>query len=289
MILYLARAFLIGFAFITLSTDLLKASFNEEMQQKYQNFARNTDAFTSFDFPMTKTEKESLRTLKIGKFDEENNFGDLDQLTKQMEIFLNNLGTQENDAAQVVAILITRLTESILQASQKETAWVALRAFKETTAYDQSRWHMDGGYYEPFDQTQFKVAITLKGPSTLFYPLSSLARYDFFDFSSKSWKNILTLYDQPLQQKSKTEEQIQTEKNNIYSPLEKNFFDRCVEASQIISLPTGQGMIFKVGDAAFAALHSEPPIKEDRLFISIVPCDFKDIDGMRQRLGKATL
>ncbi|MGI4851060.1 MAG: hypothetical protein ACRYGR_03895 [Janthinobacterium lividum] len=163
---------------------------------------------------------------------------------------------------------------------------MCLRAFKETTAFDQPRWHMDGCYYESFDGTQLKFAIVFKGPSTLFYPLSFDERQKFTDFTSESWQKIRTQFDQSLQQNTMTEEQIQDEKNRLYEQEEKIFLSQMIQKSQIISLPSGQGMIFKVGNLTTAALHSEPPIKEDRLFLSIVPCGFKDISGMRQRLGK---
>jgi hypothetical protein len=43
-----------------------------------------------------------------------------------------------------------------------------------------------------------------------------------------------------------------------------------IDASKIISAEFGQGAVFKVGDD-YPAVHSEPPIHEERLFISILP------------------
>ncbi|MGI4851061.1 MAG: hypothetical protein ACRYGR_03900 [Janthinobacterium lividum] len=118
--LYLIRFCLIAITLVTLSTSALKASVQKEMQQKYKSLVDSKDAFISSGLLMTEAEHESLRHLKIDKFDEYDNFGDSDQLKEQIKDFLHNLGSQDDETTQVIANLITRLNKAVIRASQKE-------------------------------------------------------------------------------------------------------------------------------------------------------------------------
>ena len=55
-----------------------------------------------------------------------------------------------------------------------------------------------------------------------------------------------------------------------------------LDPAKAVTASSGQGTIFIVG-ADFAAVHSEPPIKEQRLFISIVPGSQTDIEELDKR------
>ena len=49
------------------------------------------------------------------------------------------------------------------------------------------------------------------------------------------------------------------------------FLSNLLNAAQAESTPKGYGAFFLVGDDESAAIHSEPPIHEERLFISVLP------------------
>lgn len=56
--------------------------------------------------------------------------------------------------------------------------------------------------------------------------------------------------------------------------------------------PRGCGAIFIAGDESFAALHSEPKIDSQRLFISILPgqeCEIKELENRMESAPKVII
>ncbi len=51
-----------------------------------------------------------------------------------------------------------------------------------------------------------------------------------------------------------------------------------------LSFNRGEGAFFRASDAINGAVHSEPPIHEERVFFSMVPCDESDLASMEERI-----
>ena len=50
-------------------------------------------------------------------------------------------------------------------------------------------------------------------------------------------------------------------------------------------VPDNKGLIFEVGSKN-AVIHSEPPIEQERIFISILPGTFEQISELKKRFNK---
>jgi hypothetical protein len=161
--------------------------------------------------------------------------------------FLTKIGPNDPTAMSRVALKITEITEQILLASTRETVCMSLRSFTPTHHYDLPRWHMDGQYYKPTvkGELQYRFVLTLVGPSTLFYPLSS----DLMEFRKSVW--------------------------NLMS--NRKLMAEMFECERAFS-PSREKAVFLIGGSSRrAALHSEPPIHGTRLFLSLIPCSKQDL------------
>ena len=176
-------------------------------------------------------------------------FGEI-EMTQGVADFLTQVGDNPSPFALQTAARVIQIVNEVVQACGKETAWIHLRAFIPTDRYDLPRWHMDGSYYTPSEPNDplLKFVVTFVGPTTLFYLL-------------------------PLESRKMVERHT---RNRHYM---KEF---CLEENTI-SPPLGQGAIF-IGGPGFAALHSEPPIHQSRLFLSVVPCKQAQLAELKARV-----
>jgi hypothetical protein len=95
----------------------------------------------------------------------------------------------------------------------------------------------------------FKFAVTLMGRPTLFYPIAK-------DLRRTAW--------------TKT--------------LDRKFLHEFCRADQILTAKEGEGVIFLAGNWKESALHSEPPIHENRLFFAITPCSEKQLAELKAKV-----
>lgn len=128
----------------------------------------------------------------------------------------------------------------VLETTGFDSAWVCVRVFRENAFFDQPRWHTDGRYFGFDDksrsQTCVKFAAALKGPGTLFYPVSEEER-DMF----RAHQN------------------------------DRGFLAQFLDPRKAVQTKSGEGAFFLVADPLNSAVHSEPSITEDRLFFSVLP------------------
>lgn len=205
----------------------------------------STRSFAYYNLHLSENEKNAVNTLKINKTDSYNNYAHLNTLEFEVREFIKALSKEDQTNAKELSQLIVRLVNEIVQASGQETAWVAVRAFTPTSEYDMPRWHTDGYYFEPYSGAPYKFALTLKGSPTLFYPLPNNKKEEFFALRRKG-----------------------TEQNDHNRQALADMLEQSKEV--ISSAQPYQGAVFVVGSNN-AAVHSEPPIKEERLFISVLP------------------
>lgn len=202
-------------------------------------------SFAYYDLQLSDDEIKILKSLKINTIEAYSNYDNLKNLGSEVIAFLKSLNKENEATAEAASQTIVRIVNDIVQASGQETAWVTVRSFIPMSEYDLPRWHTDGYYYEPRTGNPYKFALTLKGAPTLFYRLPANERVAF----------------SALQRKG-------TAENEYNRQALADLLGFSPEAISI-ARPT-QGVVFIVG-SDIAAVHSEPPIHEERLFLSILP------------------
>ena len=115
------------------------------------------------------------------------------------------------------------------------------------------RWHQDGYFYAPFAGDQHKAALTLKGTGTLFNNFPQELRDEFNKYSREARPDDLA--------------------------AKKKLLD-LVDTKQNETAEAGQGSVFIVGSGR-GAIHSEPPIHSERLFMSVLPGSKAQIEELR--------
>lgn len=219
-----------------------------EVKECLKNLNTN-QPFSNFNLGLSQEEVNNLNAIRIDSTNAYDNFGNLNLLNDQLDEFLKIVNGENAQLASAISSSITTLVRTIIDAFAKETAWITVRASTPTHSWDIPRWHTDGYYYSPYIGDQHKVVITLKGPSSLFCPLPFELRpqFNFLQFDSKNREIVADML-------------------------------KIIKAQSSISQQ--QGTVYIVGNSSHAAVHSEPPIHEERLFLSIVPGNKSEIQEL---------
>lgn len=215
---------------------------NQSSPSKPLNLSPNTP-YLNFDLELTEEQNHYLQTLDITNFSSYfDNDGDIDNLTITIKKYLQQLGKNDDKACTTIAEAIASIAKKIISYFNQETAWVTIRTFPENSAFTLPRWHTDGRYYEiNLTNPQYKAAIALRGPSTLFYNLPQEQR-ELFNHHQKN--------------------------------QDRQALSQMINIANAETSPFGQGAIFVVGDKETAAVHSEPDManmEQPRIFFSVLP------------------
>jgi hypothetical protein len=227
---------------------LLGASVDEALTE----LRENSYGFVVFDVGITPEDLEHFSSVDIQREWVYHQFGELEMLEQSIVNFIGEIGSNGNELTVQIASRLKEIAQKVIEGSGKETGWACLRSFTPTNRFDIPRWHVDGHYYNPNrpEDILFKFVVTLVGPTTLFYQM-------------------------PLELRKTTEKAVH---NRLYM---KNF----CKQENIISPNLGEGAIFRAGQyTGLAALHSEPPIHENRLFFSVVPCTETQLSALKTRV-----
>jgi hypothetical protein len=237
------KIMLVLFCFFAVTT----ASAND-----IQKAIKSLDAdqpFQIFNLDLSANELNAFQALTISDSKEYNNLGNLAMLQTELKAFLKSIGHADENTINLIVLAIDRIVTQSVKASGKETAWVALRATVPSTEFDIPRWHTDGYYYEP-RKNQYKFAIILKGPGTLFYKLPKSMKTKFESLEYKDNRPALAkLLNNPARRQQ---------------------------------LKLNEGAVFIVGEGD-SGVHSEPPFSEQRLFLSVLPGSNTQIKEWRDR------
>jgi hypothetical protein len=217
------------------------------MEEKINNLGTDNN-FTFVDLNISDKEKSLIEKLEIKATNEYNRFGNLQALNNELPTFLHENGNIDKEINQAIAEIIARTAKEVIKATKKETAWVCVRSFTPTNEYNIPRWHIDGYYYPPYSGLIIKFVATLKGKHTLLYKLEKNKRNEF---------NL---------------------KSNDRQTLSK-----FLNINKSESPKNGYGILYIVGDNKTAAIHSEPEIREERLFFSILPGNMDEITDLYSR------
>ena len=229
---------------------------NADKPLSLQQAVKLEENFAYFDLSLSEAEKAALEKIRVGRAEDFNVFGDAAQLESQARKFFESLGNAPDVSAKA-AQAVNRLAKEALSAFKAEAGWITVRATVPTDFYDMPRWHHDGYFYHPMEGDQYKAAMPLKGPSTLF---------------SRFPEKLRSIFDElarPVGDKGPDREKLA----------------ELVAETPVESIPEGQGAVFVAGSNR-GAIHSEPPMHTERLFMSVVPGTKEQIADMEGRFTK---
>lgn len=229
----------------------------ETMREKISTLGHG-NSFVCVDLGLTNEEFCLIDKFKFDKLAPETTvqydcFGNLHLLKDELSAFLINIGNNDEEVIQAVTEVISKAVQNVTRVSNKNSAWVCVRASTPTHDFDIPRWHTDGAYYglnSPLScpGPGFKFAAVLKGSSTLLYNLPDDMRGIF-----------------------------NSNRNN------RVFLSELLDLKKTESPKKGEGVFFIVADNKISAVHSEPKMCENRLFFSILIGDESEINELYLR------
>ena len=240
-----------------------------DLQKNYSQLSPQ-EPFALFDLCLSQDEIDILQSISADEsINNEttvlNVFGTLNQFEYKVIEFLKSLGNSDEDS-QISAKIIDKIVKNCLNTLGFESAWITIRFFKKNSSYDIPRWHIDSeSLYKPKKGYLCKIACALKGPSTIFSYVPDAVRKALFNVQSN-------MRSKAYASKVGTREQ---RERAIRSDL-----DDALQSYEMLSAQPGQGAVFIMGNENTGAVHSEPAMPEDRIFMSIVPGSHEQIQEL---------
>jgi hypothetical protein len=222
------------------------------------NFLNNPNkSFKIIKLNISNKIKEILLNLNINQDNTFNYFGNK-KLDINSSYSLINLFKTNNDIKSINLLckFIKKLLLEVCNEYNKNYCWLTIRVSTPNNIYDIPRWHYDGNYYKS-NNIQTKFILTLKGNSTLIINPNQKIKKKFFDIDNKI--NI-------------DESEIKLLRNKI------------VNNEKIININTlTNGIIIISTNPKLVTIHSEPPIRENRIFLSILPMTKNELNELKIR------
>lgn len=211
--------------------------------------SNKSTSFVYVDEILTQHELDLFESLHIQDA-EFSHIGTLTGLKEKISHFFISSNENNRAVAEQTSALINQMVQKVVHNLKAEAAWVVIRTSKPNNEFKTPRWHIDGYYYKSYTGNPLpKFVITLRGPSTLFYKA---------DVS---------------EQKMVTE--------NIDR---REYIANQLHQEKVTTPNTGQGVFFVVGNPAQAAVHSEPHIDADRIFLAIVAGSNQQINELKSTI-----
>jgi len=178
----------------------------------------------------------------------------------QLVDYFKSLGTNIDQDCITYSRLIFRLINLVRQIKSNTSCWLSIRSsIPNDDDYKIPRFHKDGKYYSTKEnEIVQKFILTIKGPGTLIC--------------------------EPTEQGQQKFDEVFYNTNNTFSDLEiREKLAHALIDEHIHQLTNNQGCFFTVGSDLKSSIHSEPNITQPRLFISILPGTFEQIEELRIR------
>ncbi len=194
------------------------------------------------------------------------------------------------DSIHITAQSIFNIVNDTLKAYNKPLAIIMIRSSLKAPFSTNHRWHQDGNYFGLIpDKNLVKASFVLKGPGTDFINYSD--EYYNHDFSKKLQMEQLKAFKLTNHDFSK---KLQIGQVKAFKSADLSSLSKLIPNPKFRSSSVGKIAFFKVGgnkhDISFAAIHSEPIVDGERLFVAVIPGsvkDFKDCDFLKRRIGRA--
>ena len=166
-------------------------------------------------------------------------------------------------------IILSKIVFPFIDAANTSFGWLTIRTSLPNDQYDIPRWHCDGIYYES-NEVQYKMVTTLLGPSTI-YKENSVELKDIYNKINKEKQSKINIKDM--------NDILTIDKE--YRPILDSAFNN--NGHKTITAENYDVIVFVVGDIDRCLIHSEPPINEKRLFLSIVVGTKNQIEDLSNR------
>lgn len=234
--------------------------------------------FQLFDINYTNHEQESIDNFKIDKKCEYYHTGSIRDL-KSLNTFLSDIGTNTKKDINNLEQIILNLIEKVLEGYNMEEFLLIIRVRTPDSEFDIPRWHRDGAYFDHTVITS-KFATVLKGPGTLFIKSSTSKTSNFEKFNelenAEDEERRMKRERPGIRFTYEEQEEINERYRTLYAALPKT--------GDMVQSGKNQGVIFFANSGGVkGAIHSEPKIDENRIFISIVPGTKENIDERIRR------
>lgn len=239
--------------------------------------ARNTtkSAFQIFHIDYTREEKDAIHNFNVknaGNYESFNYYGS-ELNKKEVEEFLGKLGKNSKKEINLITKIIFKLLTNITKGYKTDYYWISIRIVDFSHDFDIPRWHTDGKYFdEKLNQSKFVTVV--KGPGTLLKDNTPEVKKVFNPINNKFRDEIISV---PY----RSDEDKWTKINNKY----REIFDNELKPFETKQLTNDEGLIFFAGDEN-SAIHSEPKMDRQRMFISILPGTKEDIEILVNRQKK---
>lgn len=230
-----------------------------------------TSPYVFMNLDLNRKERAILNHLEVRAGPSYERFGDFFKLKEDSELpnFFRSVTNCTSEEIKILVSLVERITAEVVESLKKETGWLTIRPSKKHGLFNTPRWHRDGCFYcdENIGLGEVKFAMTLKGPQTLFYPLSEQEEASFTMFSEKASEELINSLEDPN-----------------FPQFYREKLSKYLDSRRTVQGILGQGSFFQVGGSN-SAVHSEPKSTDDRLFFSIVPGSKKQVEHLKAKWG----
>jgi hypothetical protein len=225
-----------------------------------------------FHIDYTTKEKNTLKKFKVEKSRAHSYCGS----NKKPEIkeFLESIGDNDKKDIDIITKIVYKLIKTVLTGYKKTHYWIAIRCLIHTNSYDIPRWHRDSPYYVGQEKPS-KFVTVLKGPGTILKDMTPENKEAYEAINAERNEKVINIpirYEEdPIRYKENREEF-----NKELSKIDNSYKLKYVEAlkdSETKQINNDEGLIF----FAKEAMHSEPKVDRERIFISIIPLDKENL------------
>ena len=222
------------------------------------NYINNpTTSFKIINLNINQKIKDILKNFNICRDSVFNHF-DASKLLDihKLKDFFITVGDNDIKAITALSKFIKKILLEVCTEYNKKYCWMTIRVSLPNTQFDIPRWHVDGPYYKS-DYIQTKFLLTLKGASTLVIEPKIKKRKEFVNIyeDNDKLKDIKLKDIEMLETQEKRNKLVSTEKIIDILPL-LNGIISCSDTPKMNTVGT---------------IHSEPPISDNRIFLSILP------------------
>lgn len=250
------KSFFLFIPILLLTTIQTFTSINDSVNlisalQEQLPFLTPTQPFINFDVGLSDTDKKLLQEIRFNNQGSYYAFDNFYEIVPEVTRLLKSLGNSEHISSRTAKIIYDIVIQ-VLSTLNHCAAWVSIRCFTKQDTYIMPRWHTDHEvpmiYQIGF---KYKLTCTLKGPGTIFCNASEALRKQFNEIRNPSF---------------------------LTDPITRVALYHLLKTSIIQTAQPYQATLFLIGD--HAAIHSEPNIDEDRLYLGILPGTKEQIKKM---------
>jgi hypothetical protein len=209
-----------------------------------------------FKIQYTEPEKKSIFEFSIDKYNYFNYYGDYKNM-HGLNNFLKSVGENTIYNINKLEQIINKMIQTITKAYELEYYILMIRITLPNNNFDLVRWHKDYGY----GGESSKFCFVMKGPGTLLL---------------KSTKEVNDIYHKIFdkQIKERRAKKMSYKEQNDQNENYKLVYAKALKKFKIQQINNNEGVILYAGDREKninGALHSEPKMNTNRIFISIMP------------------